>query len=213
MKDLRGWAAIAPNLFIWDYIVDYAQYLAPWPNFQVLAPNIRTFIDNKAIGVFEEAHFSSRGGEFEEMKSWVVNQLLWNPNQNTDALVKIFITGYYGKAAPRILDYYYLCQSLVKPEVHIGIFTPANHEVYNDEFIYKAFEILDDAYRLAENAKERERVERVRMQPLFLYCMRHKDLSKQDGRWDELVTLMNKYETRPSASLKLEDFEKSSVFF
>ena len=40
MRDLRAWAALAPHLFIWDYIVDYAQYIAPWPNFQVLGPNI-----------------------------------------------------------------------------------------------------------------------------------------------------------------------------
>ncbi len=208
MSDLRGWAAIAPHLFIWDYIVDYAQYVAPWPNFQVLAPNIRAFRDNKAIGIFEEAQYQSRGAEFEEMKSWTVNQLLWNPEQDTDSLVAIFIDGYYGKAAPRIMDYYRLCQSLVKPDVHFGIYIRENHEIYNEDFLRQAFTLLDEAKQLADSKVISERVERVRMQPLFLHCMRHKDQSRQDGTWDELVSLMRKYNARPREGQSLEDFLK-----
>ena len=49
MRDLKGWAELAPHLFIWDYIVDYAQYIAPWPNFQVLGPNIKVFGDNSHV--------------------------------------------------------------------------------------------------------------------------------------------------------------------
>ena len=208
MNDLRAWAAIAPHLFIWDYIVDYAQYVAPWPNFQVLAPNIRAFRDNKAIGIFEEAEYQSLGAEFEEMKSWTVSQLLWNPEQDVDSLVSIFIDGFYGKAAPRVMDYYRLCQSLVKPDVHFGIYIRENHEIYNDDFLRQAFALLDEARQLADNETIGERVERVRMQPLFLHCMRHKEQSRQDGTWDELVRLMRKYNTRPRENQTLEDFVK-----
>lgn len=208
MNDLRAWAAIAPHLFIWDYIVDYAQYVAPWPNFQVLAPNIRAFRDNKAIGIFEEAEYQSLGAEFEEMKSWTVSQLLWNPEQDVDSLVSIFIDGFYGKAAPRVMDYYRLCQSLVKPDVHFGIYIRENHEIYNDDFLRQAFALLDEARQLADNETIGERVERVRMQPLFLHCMRHKEQSRQDGTWDELVRLMRKYNTRPRENQNLEDFLK-----
>ena len=180
MHDLKGWAELAPHLFIWDYIVDYAQYIAPWPNFQVLGPNIKVFGDNKAIGVFEEAQYQSAGAEFDELKAWVVNQLLWNPEQDVDSLVSIFVKGYYGKAAPYVKEYYDLCQSLVKPDLHYGIYIRENHEIYSDDFILKAFAILDKANR-------------VRMQPLYLYCMRHKAASMQDGRWSELKGLMQKY--------------------
>ena len=193
MRDLRGWAELAPHLFIWDYIVDYAQYMAPWPNFQVLGPNIRVFGENKAIGVFEEAQYQSAGAEFDEMKAWTVNQLLWNPHQDVDSLVSIFINGFYGKAAPQIMDYYRLCQSIVKPDVHFGIYINETHEMYSDEFTQRAFTILQDALNVAESDEIRERVDRVRMQPLYLQCMRHKSESLKDGTWDELVRLMKKY--------------------
>jgi hypothetical protein len=193
MRDLQGWAELAPHLFIWDYIVDYAQYMAPWPNFQVLGPNIKVFGQNKAIGVFEEAQYQSAGAEFDQMKAWTVNQLLWNPDQNVDSLVSIFIDGFYGKAAPRIMDYYRLCQSLVKPDVHYGIYITENHEIYSDEFIQKAFSILHDALEAAESDVIRERVDRVRMQPLYLHCMRHKAESMKDGTWSDLLRLMKQY--------------------
>lgn len=206
MDDMQKWAAIAPHLFIWDYIVNYAQYIAPWPNFQVLAPNIRAFRDNGAIGVFEEAQYQSAGAEFEEMKSWIVSQLLWNPEQDTDSLATIFINGYYGKAAPRILDYYNLCQSLVKPDVHFGIKIRENHAIYSDAFLNQAFVLLGKARRLANSKVVSERVERVRMQSLFLHCMRHKEQSLRDGTWNELTTLMRKYNARPRERQTLEDF-------
>lgn len=206
MSDLKGWAELAPHLFIWDYIVDYAQYIAPWPNFQVLGPNIKVFGENKAIGVFEEAQYQSAGAEFDEMKAWTVNQLLWNPNQDVDSLVSIFIKGYYGKAAPFVREYYDLCQSLVKPEVHYGIYIRENHEIYSDAFIEKAFNILDKSKAAAETENIREQVDRVRMQPLYLRCMRHKAESLKNGTWEELKNLMLKYKAMHRESYRQEIF-------
>ena len=214
MRDLKGWAELAPHLFIWDYIVDYAQYMAPWPNFQVLGPNIMVFGENKAIGIFEEAQYQSAGAEFDEMKAWTVNQLLWNPDQNVDSLVNIFIKNYYGKAAPRVMDYYRLCQSLVKPDVHYGIYIRENHEIYSDEFIKEAFAILQQAREAAETEEIRKQVDRVRMQPLYLHCMRHKAESLKDGTWEELKGLMKLYkamhrEGRPQADF-IREFEEAA---
>ena len=208
MNDMERWAEIAPHLFIWDYIVDYAQYIAPWPNFQVLGPNIEAFRKNKAIGIYEEAQYQSNGAEFEEMKAWVTTKLLWNPLLNTDSLVKVFIDGYYGKAAPMVMDYYRLCQSLVKPDLHFGIYIRENHPIYSDEFVEKAFALLDNALQTAEDEETKNRVERVRMQPLYLYCKRNREKCKQDGNWEELVRLMRKYNARPEETLPLEDFIK-----
>ena len=206
MSDLRQWAGIAPHLFIWDYIVNYYHYMAPWPNFQVLAPNIETFGRHKAIGIFEEAQYQTAGAEFDEMKAWVVTKLLWDYKQNTDSLVKIFINGFYGKAAPKILDYYRLCQAQVKPEVHYGIYIREDHPLYSDEFLTTAFALLAEAQELAEDEEILARVNRVRMQPLYLHCMRHREASKKDGTWQQLKSLMLKYNARPGEVRPLDKF-------
>jgi hypothetical protein len=81
----------------------------------------------------------------------------------------------------------------VKPDIHYGIYITENHEIYSDDFTKKAFDILGEALLAAENDEIRERVDRVRMQPLYLQCMRHKTTSLQDGTWDDLLRLMKKY--------------------
>ena len=206
MEDLVGWKKIAKNLFIWDYIVDFAQYLAPYPNFQVLGPNIKVFRDNNAIGVFEEGQYQSGASEFQEMKSWVVAKLLWDPEQDVNVLVKDFIEGFYGKAAPRIQEYYDLCQSLVKPDLHFGHGAREDDPIYSDEFVVQGEDLLRDAMNLAENDEIRERTGEVLMQILYLKAMRNKQQSFRDGTWDELVQMMRHYKTRANEWVSLETF-------
>lgn len=206
MEDMEGWKKIAPHLFIWDYIVDYAQYVAPWPNFQVLAPNIKVFRDNNAIGIFEEAQYQSAASEFQEMKTWVVTKLLWNPEQNVNVLVSDFIRGFYGKAAPKVQAYYDLCQSLVTPDHHYGIYIREQDPLYTDAFVEQGESLLREAMTLAEEGEIREHTGEVLMQILYLKAMRDRQQSFADGTWDELVTLMRHYNTRPNEVVTLEQF-------
>ena len=206
VDDMKAWSKIAPHLFIWDYIVDYAQYIAPWPNFQVLGPNIQTFREHNVIGVFEEAQYQSGGAEFDEMKAWVANKLLWNPQQDVNELVKDFIDGYYGNAAPKIMEYYLLCQSLVNQQTHFGIYTRENDPIYSDEFVQKGFSIINGAKQDAENDTIKERVERVSMQLLYLQSVRNRKKSIEDGTWAEFVRLARRYNAKPNEVQTLDRF-------
>ena len=166
IDDIREWSEIAPHLFIWDYVVNYRQYLAPFPNFQVLADNIKTFIKYNAIGIQEEAQYQSFGGEFSDMKSWVVAKLLWNPELDTDALTTEFITNYYGAAAPYVQQYFDLCRSLVKPDTVMGIYIDHMNPLYTDEFVKEAASLTKAAVESVKDEDEtlRHRVDLVRLQ-------------------------------------------------
>lgn len=199
MEDMKGWGKIAKHLFVWDYIINYANFVAPWPNFQVLGPNIRTFRDNNAIGVLEEAMYMSGGAnEFSDMKTWVVTKLLWNPEQDVNLLVKDFIDGYYGKSASKIWEYYQLCQSLVVPDKHYGIFINADDPIYSDEFVKKGEILLNEAVSQAEDETIKKRVEEVRVQIIYLKFMRNKEQSFKDGTWEELKDLIHRFDIRKS---------------
>ncbi len=206
VSDLKAWSAIAPHLFIWDYIVDYAQFIAPWPNFQVLGPNIETFAENNAIGVFEEAQYLSLGAEFEELRNWITLKLLWNPKQDFRTLAQDFIHGYYGQAATQIWTYFEKCLALVLPDTHFGIFIRENDPIYTDDFVNESTRLLTDALAAAENDEVRNRVERVQMQILYLRSMRRKAEAKTDGTWAEFCRLARKHKARPNEWTTLEDF-------
>lgn len=101
---LEGWSAITDNLFVWDYGINFDNMVAPFPNFPVLQKNIKLFKDHGA-----RMHFSQiggwKGGDFSEMRAWVVSKLMWNPCADVDSLMRVFMDGYYGPAAPFIYDY------------------------------------------------------------------------------------------------------------
>ena len=51
-KDIEDWGRISHQLYIWDYVTNFHGYLLPHPNYHVLAPNIRYFVDRGAVGIF-----------------------------------------------------------------------------------------------------------------------------------------------------------------
>ena len=145
MADLRDWQQLTPHLYIWDYVVNFAQYHAPFPNLQVLARNIRVFRDHHVIGIQEEAQYQTPGGEFAELKAWLLAHLLWNPEQETQPLIDAFVRAYYGAAADAVLRYIELCRQLIKPETVMGIYIRHDNALYTDEFISASRRLLDDA--------------------------------------------------------------------
>lgn len=104
VKDVRDWTNLTSNIFLWDYVVQFSNYMSPFPNFRVLQPNIRFFVKNGITSVFEEGN-SAMEGEFVELRTYLIAKLLWNPDINVDSVIDDFLKGYYGKAAPHIRKY------------------------------------------------------------------------------------------------------------
>jgi hypothetical protein len=112
--DIRDWNRLCQRLSIWDYTTNFAHYVQPHPNWFVLGANLRFFHAHGARGVFEQGAYQSSGSEMSELRAWVLAQLLWNPNQDDRKLIREFLDGYYGKAAPPIWDYMNLLSEKAK---------------------------------------------------------------------------------------------------
>ena len=209
MKDLKDWSVITRNIYIWDYIVNYNNYIAPFPNIQVLGPNIKTYMKYDVIGVFEEAQSGTLGNAFEELKSWVLAQLLWNPDQDTDTLVAQFINDYYETASKEILDYYYLCLLLINENTHMGCFSDPNGPLFNDTFNDEAYRILERALAHANNDIVSERVQKVMLQPMALECSRHPKEFYNKGKWPEFKFQLLKYKAFFKMQVSSEKFIKN----
>ncbi len=110
--DIEGWKLIAPRLYIWDYVTNFTNSVWPHPNLRVLGPNLRFFAKNKVIGVFEQGDAYSNGtGDFPQLRAWLIAKLMWNPDQDENALIDEFLRGYYGGAAPHLRKYLDLMQN------------------------------------------------------------------------------------------------------
>ena len=61
-KLVSAWSAVHNRIYIWDYNVNFSHYLAPMPNLDVMAANIRFWITNHAEGVMLARRLPGAGG-------------------------------------------------------------------------------------------------------------------------------------------------------
>lgn len=148
LEDLKGWAQICDNLYIWDYTTNYANYLQPFPNLQVLKPNLQLLKQHGVKGVFAQGNFSlGRASALAQLKIYLLAKLLWNPEEDTDALTRAFLKAYYGPAGGIMEQYVALWQS--PGACHASIYDPPDAPYLTKETLLKAEELLDSAQRLA----------------------------------------------------------------
>lgn len=108
---LAGWADLSDNIVIWDYLTNFfgSGYLLPYPNLEAMSETIQYAAEFPAVKGYFGQHMqtirSLQGGEFAELRTWVAAKLLWNPDQDYEALINEFVDGYYGAAAPYVKQY------------------------------------------------------------------------------------------------------------
>jgi len=151
MEDVMQWAKISPKLFIWDYIVNFKHYLAPYPNLYALQDNMRFFRDNKVCGVFSQGCNDTLHSEFSELRAYVISKLLWNPDYDVNLAVSEFMTTYFGSASPPVLEYLKMLNDRAQIEnFHISLFDDLDKDFLTPEFLEEADILFDKAEELAK---------------------------------------------------------------
>ncbi len=178
--DMRKWSAIAPNLYVWDYVTDFASYIQPQPNMRVLAPNIRFFVDNHTIGLFEQGDSATTVGDFVRLRAWLLAHLMWDPSLDPKQLTSEFLKGYYGPAAPYLQSYLDLMHDSWEKN-------PAHLSCYNGNLGFLTLPVMTQATKLFDQAAKAvaadpvltTRVRRERMPLDHMWLVRYDDLKRQ----------------------------------
>jgi len=168
-KDIMDWSEITNNIIVWDYVIQFQNLVSPFPNLQVLAPNIRFFVQNNTSAMFQQGN-REVGGEFAELRAYLIAKLLWDPGLDSDSLINDFLNGYYGSAGPLIKEYIdRMHVSLQESGKNLEIFgSPIDHkEGYLSDSLVKIYTSLFDEVELMV-AESPELFERVRIARLPL---------------------------------------------
>ncbi|MDA0757738.1 MAG: DUF4838 domain-containing protein [Bacteroidetes bacterium] len=102
-NDLKGWSKLTENIRIWDYTTQFTNFLAPFPNWATIKPNINLFVENNAKWIFEQ--HSNNPSELFELRSYLMAKLLWNSDLDVNMIIKDFTDGYYGLGGVFIAKY------------------------------------------------------------------------------------------------------------
>ena len=109
---------------------------------------------------------SNNPSELFELRSYITAKLLWNPDQDFDALLKEFTEGYYQEAGPYIEKYVQLIHSKIQEDNDFFLFlygdpSEAFSSYLNPELLKTYSNLFDDAEKVV--ADDQVLVNRVKM--------------------------------------------------
>ncbi len=162
VKDVEGWSKICNNLWVWDYVTSFSNYLVPFPNLEVRAPNIRFLVRYGVKGIFEQDTYTTLHGEFNELSAYLNAKLLWDPQYDENVAINEFLDAFYGEAAPYVKEYLDLIHKPVhRKDIHMNIGAGPTGRHLNNELLKQAEVVFDKAEKAVAN--QPELLERVRV--------------------------------------------------
>lgn len=106
-RKIRGqfdaWRKATENLCVWDYALDWD--MTPMPNFETALDNLRFWRDCGVKGVLIQETETGRVN-LQELRAWLFAKLMWNPTLDLERLVSEFMSGHYGKAGEKMMEYW-----------------------------------------------------------------------------------------------------------
>lgn len=180
-RDLAAWSNVCKRLYVWDYVTNYHHYIQPHPNLRVMGPNLKFFKYKGVKGVFEQGNRLSKGGEFAELRAWVLAKLLWNPDRDAEALVDEFINGYYTAAAPSIRSYIKFLHDEVEQKDHyLSVKSPPDASFLSLDILTKANDLFDQAEQsVADQPEVLKRVKLARLPLQYVWIKRWAKLKEE----------------------------------
>lgn len=208
-EDLRAWGKLTRDILIWDYVVQFRNLVSPFPNLRVLQPNIQFFVENGTNAHFQQGN-REIGGEFNELRQYLIARLLWNPNCDINTEMDDFLRHYYREAAPSIRQYIDLSHDALEASGEkLDIF------MNPEDYCEKGY--LRDELMERYEAFFTQAMEAVRDQPDILLRVKAAhmpltyalfNIAKKRGTTDSrcFEQVDGKWRTRPEVMTRLDEF-------
>ncbi len=172
VDDLRGWAAIARALYVWDYGANCSHPFEPHPNLHTMQENIQLYDQYQVTGVYMELA-DAPGAEWAELnalRSFLCAALLWDPDLFVDELAERFLAAYYGPAARQVRAYMALCEEKASTVQRLDPLSPAIW--FEAEAAAWADGLFQEALALRLSDDQRRRVIIARLPALWVLAGR-----------------------------------------
>lgn len=156
---LQTWKQKCPQLYLWDYISNFDDYLSPFPVLSRVQTQLPFFIEQGVKGVFQNGSGYDYS-PFDDVKTYVLSALMMNPNVSIQELVERFYKRFYPKTGTMLASYYLdLEQSSAAKGKDIAIYTPFRYAMANyldgDKFM-KCYRDMQEKEALAQGEEKRK---------------------------------------------------------
>ncbi len=216
VKTLENWSTTNPNLFLWDYTVQFSNYMSPFPNFEPFQSNYKLFKKNKVKGMFVQG-YADVPGDFSELRQYLLAKLLWDTDIDIKAVTADFLRGFYGKAAPAVGNYLtLLTENQNKSNAYLDIYSgpvQARNSFLTPEAMDQYDKLLEKAAAAVEEDKTlTSRVQKLRLALEYVFFEQSKFYGKnQHGMF--FVNTKGEKEVKTGLTERVLKFTKSCTDF
>ena len=169
-SDLKDWAKISDKILIWDYNIQFANPVSPFPNLHTIKPNLKFYKENNVDSLFMQAT-SQAYSEMASLRSYLISKLMWDPEADDKVIIDDFVHGYYGPAGSYIREYIDIMrESLLESNHELLIFDSpidAKETYLSSSLMMKYEQLFDDAEAAVKTDEERLRRVRIARLPLM----------------------------------------------
>lgn len=101
---LDRWKNVTGNVYVWDYVQNFDDYLTPFPVLEGMAERLRFYRDRGVEGIF----LNGSGYDyvpFDDMRTWVLASLMRDPGQPVEVLMRRFFAENYPESGGLLADF------------------------------------------------------------------------------------------------------------
>lgn len=231
ISEFEKWGKIADKIYIWDYIVDFSFTVPIFPNFGVIAPNLRYYAEHNVTGMFLEGD-NYRHDEYTtdlaELRGYLLSLLMENPKITDEELAarrEEFLAAYYGKNGSAVGKFVDIITEIASVDGNfVGCFHNPNELMDRDLFLSRLPEmeaLWNEAEAGAETELQKSHCERSRLCYTYLKLLHAFDAmcENPDTRAaileenEKFYRLLQKYAIRPRGMMSelpvLNDFTQN----
>lgn len=166
---LKQWKKVTRQIYIWDYISNFDDYLTPFPILKIVRERLAFFRDNGVSGIF----LNGSGYDYSSMddvKTFVLSALLIYPEQSIEELLQRYIHQEYPQSHKILYPYYCSLENKIQPGIRLNMYAG----VQEAEKLYlsaKEFiQFYDELSELTDKVKgeERKKLHRLRTALSFI---------------------------------------------
>ena len=174
-SNLKQWAKVTGQIYVWHYTTNFANYLQPLPNLDEISGDIKLFKKYGVVGCFDEGGYAPGGGsELAGLKSYLLAKLMWNADRDPKEVIHDYVHGVYGPAAPYISKWIALIHASGRAqESHARIYDPPTAPYLSDSVLAEGTALFDKAERAAQlDPTALDEVGRLRLSLEYVQLMR-----------------------------------------
>lgn len=109
---IKKWRAVTPNIYVWDYMRNFDDYLTPFPVLGVLEKRLAFFKQQGVSGVF----YNGSGYDYaslDDVQTFALASMLKSDSLSWSSIVKKYLDKFYPQSGASIYEYYHTLEEWV----------------------------------------------------------------------------------------------------